>query len=282
MLALYQKGHPHWLTSTLASIKEIPRLTRHDIKDFYTRTFSAVGAVICVVGDIRTEKYMESIRKSLQALPSKASLALPNLPVDLLQNASEVDCVCTLKNKMSIDTLIGIPLTLTREHHAFQALQVAISILGGSTSSRFFTKLRTEKSLTYGANAIMNGFGEGYPGYLFGLAIFPATVFLEGRNALKEIVKEFAEKGVTKIELEERKEEIAGRFKVGLSTTSGVCSLLVTTLLEGKSISYIDTYVDTISTLTLANVNEVIKEQVDFTLAKTASAGAVDQKGQPL
>jgi zinc protease len=282
MQALFRKGHPHWSPSTATLLKEVSTLTREEVTKFYAETFSAVGAVVCIVGDIHPGKLMEPLREVLQALPSKVSQRVPMLHVDRVQISPAVDLIRTVKNKTSVDTLIGIPVALTRDHHAFQALQVAVSILGGSSSSRFFTTLRTEKNLTYGAFATLGGFSEGYPGYLFGLAIFPNTIFREGRTALKETVQHFVEKGITKTELEERKEELAGKFKVGLSTTGGMCTTLLGTLLDGKSTAYLDTYIENITALTLKEVNEIIKEQLDYTLVKTAGAGAINQEGNPV
>lgn len=282
MHALYQKGHPHWVPSTPQFLKELRTTTRDEVLTFYKETLSSVGAVICIVGDIHPNKLIEPLRECLTPLPPKVSKRIPALHVGNVVATSDTDTIRTIHDKLSVDTLFAIPLILTREHHAYRALQIGVSILGASSNSRLFSVLRTEKNLTYGSYAALSGFGEGYPGYLSGLAIFPNTVFLEGRKVLKETVQNFVEKGVTKKELEERKEEIAGKFKVGLSTTQGVCATLFSILLEGKTTAYLDTYVETITALTLKEVNEVIKEQLDFTLVKTAGAGAIDQEGNPV
>jgi zinc protease len=280
--ALYAKGHPHWSPSTKVLLKEIDTLTADAVARFYTETLTSVGAIVCIAGDIDTQKLLNPVRNSIQTLPSMVPKQAPVLHLDRVCLDSAEDVIVSLKDKLSVDTYAGLPVTITRDHSLFEAFKMGISILGSSSNSRIFSTLRTKMNLTYDARASLVGFNDGYPGHVSASAIFPNDLFRKGRVALKETLKHFFEKGVTRTELEERKEEVSGRYKVNLSTTSGMCSMLFATVRQGKPVTYIDEYVECVQALTLREVNTAVISHTPLDLMKTASAGSVDQQGAPL
>jgi zinc protease len=192
------------------------------------------------------------------------------------------DIVIPCKDKMNIDTLLGLPLMLTKYDEDFEPLAVGIAILGSSSSSKLFNELRTRRSLTYGAYASPEGFADGYPGYLYASAVFPSDMFIRGREALREVVQTFVEKGVTASELKKRKEEIVGRHVVGLSTTAGLTGVVFDTLVAGRPLSYLDMWPERLAKLSLTRVNQAIATHVHYEDAVTAAAGGIDELGKPL
>lgn len=280
--SMYCKGHPHWKPTIQQLVKELGSITRESVLTFHKDTFSAIGSIVCVVGDVQPKKIIQSLRNSINSLPSTVSKNSTTLHVEKTNNPDYSEKIVSIKNKFNVDTYIGIPLALTRDHTDFQALQLGIGVLGSSSSSRLFTILRTQKNLTYGSYAQLDGFADGYPGFLSAQAIFPNDMYTVGKVALEEAVQVFIEKGVKSRELEERKEETVGKFKVNLSTTVGMCSALFSTVLSGKPISYIDEYPEQITTHTVRTVNTVIKKHINFSLSKTAASGAINKEGIPL
>ncbi len=279
---MYVHGHPHWVPDNKSIVKELNGLKKTELTNFYNNTFSTVGSFVCIAGDIQPKKMIQELDEIIKILPSEKTKNVSKLHVNYTNNSVEKDAIVTIKDKLNIDTVLGIPLSITREHSDFFALYMAISILGASSTSRLFNILRTEKSLTYGAYAILSGFEKGYPGFVYASAIFPNNVFNEGRNVMKKVVKDFVDKGVTSKELKERKVEMLGKFKVGLSSTVDKCSAVFSTIQSGKPVSYIDEYVNLVESLTLREVNNAIKEHLDYSLLKTASAGGIDKDGKPV
>lgn len=279
---LYEKGHPHWIQHPRDMRKELDTTRSADLTDFHKSTFSGVGAVVCIAGDIRDIQKCKILEESLLRVPDVRPTRIPTVHVDRTRESAERDVIISLQDKMNVDTLFSIPLAITRDHPAYQALAVGVNVLGGSFTGRLFASLRTKHNLTYGSYAGLSGMGDGYPGYLSATAIFPHDVFLRGRIVLRDEVRAWAEKGITAKELERRKEEIAGSYKVGLATTSSLCDVTFNALLNKRGLEYVDNYPKIIQALTLREVNTAIKEHVHYDLAVTASAGAVDEKGMPL
>jgi zinc protease len=281
--ALYTKGHPHWNQTTDMKIRQMTSIEFGEVIQTYPLLMSTVGGLITVGGDINPEKLLRDIERISRVLPSKPLTLVPKVRVENVQRSSGGDdLVVTCKDKMNVDTLLGIPLTLTKYDDDFEPLSLGVAILGSSSSSRLFNELRTRRNLTYGAYASLDGFGDGYPGYLSAYAVFPSDVFKKGRTGLREVVHTFISKGVTAHEIAKRKEEILGKFVVGLSTTAGQVGVIFDTLLAGRPLSYLDTFPTRLKGRRLEEVNRALRTHLRYGDAVTAAAGGIDAKGKPL
>ncbi len=279
--ALYKKGHPHWMPRIKDLMRELKTLRRVDSTRFLNETVSAEGAVLTIVGDIDEDEVLRVVRRLAKRLPCVHPRE-PVAHVDRTQTTLVSDIIVPMHDKMNVDTVLRIPLSITRDHTDFIPLTVAASILGGSTTARLFHTLRTTMSLTYGAYASIGGHTDGYPGYLSASAIFPNDVFLRGREALRTVVREFVAHGVTEDELSRKKAEVAGRHKVSLSTVRTLSQILTSTVLSKHDPSFIDEYPKIVEHLTLRDINDAITRHLDYTLAVCAAAGAIDREGAPL
>jgi zinc protease len=281
MRLLYADGHPHSMYTGDEAMRLLRRVTHKNVRAFHQRTFSTVGSLLCVGGDLPRTLHKD-IREITATLPS----ARPGLGIDVhpdrTLSAAQEDVVVSLKDKINVDTCLAIPLSVTRSHEAYHALALGVAILGGSFTSRLFTSLRGRQSLTYGAYASIAGLEEGQAGYLLASAIFPHDVFLRGRTALRDEVAAFVAQGVSQKEVASRKEEVVGKYKVGLATTEGLVAGIFDTLMAGRPLSYIDESPAIIEAQTTREVNNAIKEHLRYDIAVTAAAGAVNEAGQPL
>ncbi len=278
---MYKKGHPHWSPDLKKMQKDIELATKDDVKNFYKSTFSSIGSVICVAGDIRPKKILQEL-DIIKSLPSNISKNNPKLDIKKYNTVSKTESIISIKDKMNIDTYVGIPLLLTRDSEEYYALNIGVSVLGSSSTSRLFDVLRTKENLTYGAYAGLEGFSDGYPGYLYARAIFPKDVYSKGKKIMVDIVGSFSDKGITGKELKEKKEEIVGKYKVGLSTTEGMCSVLFATVISEKPVSFIDEYPYVVESFSTKEINTAIKNNIDFNLVKISVSGSINSKGDAI
>ncbi len=275
---MYKKGHPHWSPDLKKMQKDIELVAKDDIKNFHKNTFSSIGSIICIVGDIKPKKIMQEL-SIINDLPNDISKITPKLDIKKYNAVSKTESIIPIKDKMNIDTYVGVPLLLTRDSDEYYAFNVGVSILGSSSTSRLFKVLRTKENLTYGAYAGLEGFSDGYPGYLYARAIFPKDVYSKGKEIMVDIVRVFSDKGVTGKELNEKKEEIAGKYKVGLSTTEGMCSALFATVISKRPVSFMDKYPAMVEMFSTKEINSAIKNNIDFSLVKISASGSVNNKG---
>lgn len=279
---LYRRGHPHWIMGHEEARAELMRVRSADVLSFHAETLSAVGALVCVAGDGSPRTLLAATARACAALPHARPLRTPEAHPEYTNDTYEHERVVSVPDKLNIDTLAAVPLALTRESNELAALQLAVAVLGGSSTSRLFHTLRTEHSYTYGAYARLAGIMDGYPGYLSVRSVFPAPVFSPARVALKAVVERWAGEGITARELATRKEELCGSYVVGLASTASMCGALFSALLMDKPLSYLDTYRERVNALTRAEVNRAIRTHVDPSLMAVVAAGAVDAAGKPL
>ena len=279
---LYKNGHPHWIQTPEEASKELETITPQEVQTYYRNTLSSVGGLVVIAGDISVKKIQTLLRTTLSQLPNKRPSAVPHVHLECTNTPTTRDVIVSLHDKINVDTLLAIPLSITRTHEDYHALAAGVHVLGGGASSRLFHTLRTKKSLTYGAYGSLGGLSDGYPGFLSAHAIFPHDVFMRARPELRAVVETWAHAGISATELKKMKEEVTGKYKVGLSTTNGLAQALFTTILNGRDIAFIDTYPELLQTLHLHAVNKAIHDHIDYSLSVTAAAGAVTQAGEPL
>jgi zinc protease len=280
---LYRKGHPHWSPDTTTLARTLPKVTRSEVVSFHKKTLTTVGSTACIVGDIDTEAVLLLLRDVCAMLPMQEPYVGTVLHADRVVETNDLpDSIIPMRDKINVDTYLAIPTLLMRESDTYHAFVIGLRVLGGSANSRLFHTLRTQQSLTYGAYASFQGHMNGYPGYLIANAIFPHDVFARALPVFRDVVRTFVEKGITQKELATRKEETRGKHAVGLSTTTGLSAALLSTVLGGKPIRYLDEYLDQIDALTLRDVNAAISEYLPYDRAVTVAAGAIDQDGKPL
>ncbi len=279
--SVYRKGHPHFIKMPTVERRELAELTRADVARFHKDALTTVGGYIIIAGDIPAS-LSRSLSSLLGSLPSTHRGREPIARLDKTAQPAHKDIIVSLADKMNVDTVLGIPLTLTRDHPDYHALSMGVQVLGGSFSSRLFRELRDVRNYTYGAYAGLRGMEDGYPGFLSAKAIFPNDVFKPARSAFRDVVHLWAEKGITPKELEARKEELCGRYVVDLASTRGLMGAVHGVVRFGKPLTYLDEYPDIIRGVRVRDVNAAIQEHVRYDLAVTAAAGSIDAVGAPL
>lgn len=279
--SVYREGHPHYSETPSVLRKQLATVTRKDVIRFHAEALSTLGGYIIIAGDVKPA-LMRTLPGILEALPSGRPRRAPIAHMDKTSQPTTKDIVISLRDKMNVDTVLGIPLAITRDHPDYHALSMGVQVLGGSFSSRLFHELRDVRNFTYGAYAGLKGLSDGYPGFLSASAIFPNDVFSPARKAFREVVQLWAEQGVTTKELATRKEELCGRYVVDLASTRGLASAVHSVVSAGKPIRYLDEYPDIIRSLRKRDVDQAIKEHVRYDLAVTAAAGSIDAEGEPL
>ncbi len=282
MRSLYKKGHPWFRRDEQVLAREIEGTTLNEVRSHYTDTLSTVGASVIVAGDVREAEVVGLITRISGGIPTRPGLRDVVAQLGRTTRPKSMEVVVPMRDKMNVDTFLVVPLSITNGSDAYLPLVLGTHILGGSATARLFRVLRNERSLTYGAYARLHGFETPYPGYFCAKAVFPNDVYSAGRVALREQVALFKDKGVTAGEVALAKENIAGRFKVGLSSTSGVATALLGVVTSGRSVAYLDEYPQRIAQISHKEINGVVREHFDPTLGVVGAAGAIGEDGAPL
>ncbi len=82
--------------------------------------------------------------------------------------------------------------------------------------------------------------------------------------------------GVTGEELAARKTNLIGTYQVGLADTSGMAQTLLSTVLRGRDLTWLDEYPKAVDAVTLRQVNTTIKQYLNpgkMVVVKTGTIG---------
>jgi len=81
--------------------------------------------------------------------------------------------------------------------------------------------------------------------------------------------------GVTDDELTARKQGLIGGYFVGLSTTGGLATTILTTIQRGYDLSWLDGYPEAVRAMSREDVNRAIRTHLDPSAMVLVEAGSV-------
>ena len=127
-------------------------ITRNDLVAFHQKYFVPNNAIFAIVGDVTAEEAFDTATKVF------GRVAVARGGARAIRRAAELDAPRRSSSTSPIPCRprsawgsLGIP----RNHPDYMALNLAIRILGGEGSNRLHQVLRTDRGLTYGAQADM-------------------------------------------------------------------------------------------------------------------------------
>lgn len=147
--------HPYGMPigGTPASLAEI---TRDDIVAFHRRHFAPNNALIAIVGDVMNEEAFAAVEQVFGSWERRdVDVRTFPEPPNSTRRVIVIDKPDAVQTEVRVGHL-GIP----RKHDDYMALNMAVKVLGGEGSNRLHRVLRTERGLTYGAQAELDTFQE--------------------------------------------------------------------------------------------------------------------------
>jgi len=284
--ALFPRGHPNFVYPLEELIESLRALKVDDVERFARMYGFGSDARFIAVGDVdpqETRSLLEATCPSgwrRSGFPATLPLELRALDRVTVANAStkhpsSVSSWRTYRvpDKDSVDVQIGQSLGMDSNHPEYYALAMGVFILGGNFSSRLMQVVRDELGLTYGIGAGVEGAELGTDGLWRIGATFGSTNVERGVAATLEQVERWYHDGVTQAELDAKKATVYGSYQVGLATTRGLAGAIMSTLDEGRPLTWVDDYVDRIGSLTVDEVNTAIRRWVDPDALVIAAAG---------
>ena len=221
-----------------------PALTRDDLIAFHTRFFMPNNAILAIVGDVTAEEAFASAKKVFgdwqkRDLPAQTFIAPPD-PTRRVIVVNKPDAVQT---EVRVGH-IGIP----RKHPDYMAVNLAIRILGGEGSNRLHQVLRTERGLTYGAQANMDTLKES--------GDFEAETNTRSDatgEVLRLIVDEFwrmQRERVGERELDGAKAYLTGSFPLTIETPEAIAMQVVNALFYGLPLEQLQNFRERVNAVT--------------------------------
>jgi zinc protease len=269
--------HPYGMPEN-GTPETIAGITRDDLVAFHKRYFAPNNAILAIVGDVTAEEAFAAAKKVFGDWPQQDLQPATFVePPDPTRRVIVVDKPDAVQTEVRVGHL-GIP----RTHPDYMAVNLAIRILGGEGSNRLHQVLRTERGLTYGAQANMDTLKE--------TGDFEAETNTRSEatgEVLRLIVDEFwrlQRERVGERELDGAKAYLTGSFPLTIETPGSIAMQVVYALFYGLPLEQLQNIRERVSAVTVDDIQRVARallrpDRLSVVLVGNASAFASQLKG---
>jgi zinc protease len=253
---LYPEGHPMHRRPIAIREREVRSLVRDELRAFHTALYGPSTLVLATVGDVESGNVASLFEGELK---DWASVEEPRIDGRDYGPPSSSEDRIQIADRPNIDVFLGHRGQLLRGDPEYPAAVLANSCLGQSTlTSRLGMAVRDGAGLTYGIYSRF--FGTLHVAGPWATAIGVSATNLERAVELsREVMTDYVEEGPTEDELADERSAIAGAYRVGLATNSGIARELVTALTAGEPIERLDRFPEELLAVTRPQVIEAIR-----------------------
>jgi len=244
--------HPYGMPDS-GTLDTISGITRDDIVAFHSRYFAPNNAILAIVGDVTAEEAFAAAKKVFGDWQRR------DLPVaTFVQPPDPTRRVIVVNKPDAVQTELRVGhIGIARKHQDYMAVNLAIRILGGEGSNRLHQVLRTERGLTYGAQANMDTLEQS--------GDFKAETNTRSDatgEVLKLIVDEFwrlQRERVNERELADAKAYLTGSFPLTIETPEAIAMQVVNALFYGLPLDELQSFRERVNAVTVDDIQRVAR-----------------------
>ena len=262
--------HPYGLPQS-GTPQTIAAITRDDLVAFHRRYFAANNAILAVVGDVTADEAFATATKVFGDWQRR------DIEPDHFIDPPEATRRLVVVDKPdAVQTEVRVGhLGIERKHPDYMALNLAIRILGGEGSNRLHQVLRTERGLTYGAQADFDTLKEA--------GDFEAETNTRSEatgEVVRLIIDEFwrlQRERVGERELAEAKNYLTGSFPLTIETPDAIALQVLNVLFYGLPVEELQTFRERVNAVTVDDIQRVARtylkpDRLSIVLVGNASA----------
>lgn len=235
--------HPYGLPGS-GTPESIARVTREDLVAFHQSYFVPNNAILAIVGDVTAEEAFGGAQRVFgdwvrQEIPS-VEMTEPPMPTRRIVVVDRPGAVQT-------EVRVG-HLAIPRKHDDYLALNLAARILGGEGANRLHGVLRSERGLTYGAEADLTALKQA--GDIIAKTDTRSDATAE---VLRVVVDEFSRllrEPVGERELEGAKAYITGNFPLTIEVPDAIAMQVLNTLFFDLDVKDLETFRERVQRVT--------------------------------
>ncbi len=273
---LYPEKHPNSPPSLNSQINALGKINVNDLKEFQKKYYGLGSFNICFVGDVDHNSIEQHLIKHFDGWDlNSTSTKQTNKKLSANTFGQHIQKLEHIPDKSSCYLITGHGNGIDQEQKDYYSVMMGQFILGGNFSARLMSTVRDEEGLTYGIQSTISGVEEGNDGYWYIWGTFPPEKIELAKLSIEKQLKLWYKKGVTANELAAKKATICGNYQVGLDTTSGLATRILTTVQRGKRLSFMDEYLDIINGLKLQKINDAISQYCNLENRITVIAGSL-------
>ena len=266
------RGDAHFTTSprTQASIDAI---TRDDLAAFHQRYYHPGGFIFAVSGDVETEEILAKLDGYMAGWEASTT---PVPPVPKPEHTLQPGLYLVDKPDVNQGRVSLGHLGTTRDNPDRYAILIMTDILGGGGfTSRLVTRVRSDEGLAYSVGAIF-GMGVYYDGVFSARFESRSETVARATDIVLEEIVRIRTEPVSEAELRTAIASFVDTFSRNFSGAASTAGLFASDEYTGRDPSYLETYRDRVSAVTVADVLKVAKQYLDPHQLVILAVGNID------
>jgi zinc protease len=269
--AVYPEGNPnrpHTIAEYLAAAKAA---TLDETRAFIAKYYGPAHLTLVLVGDVSAPVTEAEVARSFAGWTGGQDYIRPTTPG---VSPGPRDIAVPLAGKPSVTVMLGQATGLRYRDPDALALRVGTAVFGHGFTGRLMGIVRDKEGLTYNIGAGMADDSIAFGDWEIS-ASFAPTLLDKGIASTRRELERWWSEGITDAELADRKQGMVGGYFVGLSTTGGVASTILTSIQRGYGLTWLDEYPEAVKALTRSEVNRAIRTHLDPATMILVKAGSV-------
>ncbi|HEY0376067.1 MAG TPA: pitrilysin family protein [Pyrinomonadaceae bacterium] len=255
---IFDEASPFYMPPGEKLIESVRSMTVEDVRGFYAKYYGGRSLILSVSGDVRAGEVVQQFGEAFGEFSGPESVDI-NV-TDPEPRSGTTREIVLLKDKASVDILLGSAAPLRRASEDYYAAGLANSALGESTlSSRLGLRVRDQEGLTYGINSRFRAPSLAAGPWYVGVSVNPTNIEKAISSALN-VLRDYVENGIRADELADEKSSAIGSFKVSLATNAGLASATWNSEFYALGMDFIDRYPQIIQAVTIEEVNAAIRK----------------------
>ena len=241
----------------LGSKESIKSMNRDAILDYFEKFYVPENAVLSICGNFDFEETVKLIEDKFENWHGEK-------PDYNLQN--EIFNPCIVKKDRDYEqTNLAICFeceNIGSSSNDVYAIDIINNVLGGSSTSRLFQRIREDEGLVYSIYSEQEFYRE--KGEL-GIYASMSTENLEDVYRLvKEEIISLNENGITEEELNNSKEQLKGEFMLGMESTESRMNAIGKYMLITGKVETLEDVIECLNSITMDDINRVISDVLDI------------------
>jgi len=247
--------HPYGLPNS-GTPETLASISRADLQEFHRRYFVPNNMILAIVGDVTSDEAFAAAERALGAWPRAE---IPSVAV--VEPPPPTRRIIVVDKPDAVQTEIRVgQLAIPRKHDDYMAFDLASKILGGEGANRLHRVLRSERGLTYGAQA--DSQARKQAGHL--VAETDTRTETTG-EALRLMIDEFARlqrDRVSQSELADAQAYLAGSFPLTIETPGDISAQVLNVVFYELPVEEIGTFRERVQAVRPDDIQRVAKQYV--------------------
>ncbi len=245
--------HPYGRPQS-GTLESLPTITSDDLHAFHETYFAPNNSILAIVGDLTADTAFNTTERIFGDWPLR-----PIEPLRLSEPPPATRRLIVVDKPGAVQTEIRLGhVGVARKHPDYLPLEMAIRVLGGEGSNRLHRVLRSDRGLTYGAEASMHTLQ-----FIGDVEAQTATRTETTVEALGLMIEEFRRLRQERIgvrELSGVQAYMSGSFPLELETPDAIALRVLNVVFYGLDLGELATYRERVGAVTVNDIQRVSRK----------------------